>query len=67
MKIPNPGTKEAIDQGCKCPVMDNCYGKGYHWYPGKEIEQFIYSEECNLHTEIINRLRSEGNAEQGGV
>lgn len=25
---PNPGSQEAIDQGCKCPVMDNCYGKG---------------------------------------
>lgn len=25
---PNPGSNEAIDQGCTCPVMDNARGKG---------------------------------------
>ena len=28
MTKPNPGTKEAIDAGCICPVLDNNYGKG---------------------------------------
>lgn len=27
--IPNPGSQEAEDQGCTCPVMDNCRGRGY--------------------------------------
>lgn len=26
---PNPGSNEAIDQGCLCPVLDNGHGKGY--------------------------------------
>lgn len=28
MKSPFPGSDEAIEQGCKCPVMDNFKGKG---------------------------------------
>lgn len=24
----NPGSLEAIDKGCKCPILDNNYGKG---------------------------------------
>ena len=27
--IPNPGSKEAIEKGCSCAVMDNGHGKGY--------------------------------------
>ncbi len=44
--IPNPGSKEAIDQGCKCPVIDNHYGKGI---PTGDENQFWISEECQLH------------------
>lgn len=25
---PNPGSKEAIDAGCTCPVLDNGRGRG---------------------------------------
>lgn len=42
----NPGSPEAVKQGCKCPVMDNHYGKGI-LYNGR-IEFWI-SEECPLH------------------
>jgi hypothetical protein len=28
MTKPNPGTKEAIEAGCTCPVIDNNYGRG---------------------------------------
>jgi hypothetical protein len=27
-KKPNPGSDEAIDAGCTCPVIDNEYGRG---------------------------------------
>ena len=27
-KPPNPGSPEAVAQGCTCPVLDNCNGKG---------------------------------------
>ena len=46
---PNPGTKEAITLGCKCPVIDNHYGKGWDGQ-GKE---FIYNMECEIHTSEI--------------
>jgi hypothetical protein len=28
-KIPNPGSPEAVQQGCLCPVMDNHNGAGF--------------------------------------
>ena len=41
---PNPGSDEAIQQGCACPVLDNCHGAGYYGGPG-----FVYSSLCPLH------------------
>jgi len=38
---PNPGSDEALDQGCSCPVMDNGHGKG----PGP----FWVTVDCPLH------------------
>ena len=26
--IPNPGSPEAVEAGCKCPVLDNNHGRG---------------------------------------
>ena len=43
--VPNPGTQEAIDAGCICPVMDNHYGQGYM---GME-DVFIYTAGCPVH------------------
>ncbi len=44
---PKPGTREAREAGCTCPVMDNAHGKGrygdgvkYGWWVG---------EGCPLH------------------
>lgn len=48
--IPKPGSKEAIRDGCTCPVVDNHCGKG--WDGGGEL--FVYNLECPLHKEIIN-------------
>lgn len=27
-EMPNPGSAEAVERGCVCPVVDNCYGAG---------------------------------------
>lgn len=43
--IPNPGSDEALDQGCRCPVLDNNHGEGSDWGPGK----FWRSADCPLH------------------
>lgn len=42
---PNPGTKEAIEMGCICPVMDNEYGRGYMGQEGV----FVFCGGCPIH------------------
>lgn len=43
----NPGSDEAIEKGCKCPVLDNGHGRGWKGIEGK----FVVSFECPLHGE----------------
>lgn len=43
--IPAPGSDEAIALGCRCPVLDNGKGRGYHGQPGV----FVYTEGCPVH------------------
>jgi hypothetical protein len=40
---PPPGSQEALDLGCLCPVVDNCHGRGVA--PGI----FVYREDCPVH------------------
>lgn len=42
---PNPGSSEAVKQGCKCPVIDNRYGKGVR--DGRD--EFWINGSCPLH------------------
>lgn len=42
---PNPGSDEAIDDGCTCPILDNGHGKGSY------LGDFIVSMDCPLHAE----------------
>lgn len=48
-KVPNPGSNEALDAGCTCPVLDNAYGLGFSWTGYKE-PSFWISENCPLHS-----------------
>lgn len=45
--LPNPGSWEAIDAGCACPVYDNCHGKGRP--TGEGLVYFVYVEHCPVH------------------
>lgn len=46
-KVPNPGSQEAMDQGCTCPVLDNNYGAGM---PNRDNNtMFWYNSDCPLH------------------
>ena len=51
MTKPNPGTKEAIEAGCTCPVIDNNYGKGIPIKTKDGTIQTGYwmSDNCPLH------------------
>lgn len=44
--VPNPGTEEAVESGCRCPISDNHYGEGV-MIDGK-IEYWINGD-CPLH------------------
>ena len=44
-ETPNPGSDEAIAQGCRCPVYDNCHGKGCGYGEG----MFWINGDCPLH------------------
>lgn len=47
---PNPGSDEAIKQGCLCAVMDNCHGRGCgRSEDGKPL--FWITGDCPLHGE----------------
>ena len=45
MKTPNPGSDDAISNGCRCPVIDNARGRGYMGQP----DFFVLSADCPMH------------------
>lgn len=47
---PNPGSDEAIEAGCLCPVMDNAHGKGC-FVDEEGNPAFWISKECPIHYE----------------
>ena len=52
-----PGSKEAVNAGCTCPVIDNCYGGGaYTQKDGTPV--FWYDKSCPLHGKA-EEIRSE--------
>lgn len=44
----NPGSKEAINKGCKCPVLDNNHGEGFGGIGDDAL--FYMSGDCPIHT-----------------
>lgn len=44
-QLPKPGSDHAHALGCKCPRMDNGYGRGYMG----QAEIFVINETCPLH------------------
>lgn len=50
-QVPNPGSDEAMDLGCVCPVLDNAHGKGY--MGGVTTKEgnlvFVMRVDCKLH------------------
>lgn len=53
-KPPNPGSKEAIEAGCICPVMDNHHGAGIPMVdPDTKAIRHAYwvNATCSIHGE----------------
>jgi len=53
-KKPNPGSDEAIEKGCTCPVIDNEHGKGYL---AKGV--FIIRMDCPLHNTTVKKATGD--------
>jgi hypothetical protein len=52
---PNPGSPEAVEHGCTCPVIDNHYGRGMPYPDGA---RFWISGDCLLHgATTVDELR----------
>jgi len=51
MTSPNPGSREAIALGCKCPVLDNAHGRGYLGgvKDGSGKTVFVFTVGCPVH------------------
>ena len=49
VRVPNPGSDDALNLGCECPVMDNGHGKGCG-YGTKEEPAFWVNQGCPLHS-----------------
>ena len=43
---PHPGTNEAIEAGCLCPILDNRHGRGHFMAPDGV---YGYNEGCPIH------------------
>lgn len=43
----NPGSPDAVDMGCRCPIMDNHYGRGIPC--GDDEPKFWVTPNCPLH------------------
>ena len=46
---PSPGSPKATDQGCTCPVFDNCKGRGYGITDKDGKPLYYINEKCPLH------------------
>lgn len=46
---PNPATKEAIELGCECHIIDNHYGMGSGYNKPDGTPCFWISERCPIH------------------
>jgi hypothetical protein len=45
---PNPGSDEALAQGCKCAVLDNNHGRQAPWPP----DGWWITEGCPVHAPV---------------
>ena len=54
IRNPKPGTREASDAGCRCPILDNCHGKGY--FGDGEKYGWVVSSSCSLHAQDVREI-----------
>lgn len=50
---PNPGSREARDGGCRCPVLDNAHGQGARGTRGPDAVFWIRGD-CPMHGVVMS-------------
>jgi len=58
---PNPGSREALELGCICPVFDNCYGYGASVLDDRTY--YYVTAGCPIH-DLKNYKEEEKNGEE---
>lgn len=53
-----PGSRSAINAGCRCPRMDNHYGAGIFQQDG--VTYYVMNQECPLHGHAVENPGSGG-------
>jgi hypothetical protein len=53
----NPGSKDAIDEGCLCPILDNYYGLG-HLRDGEKYG-WVINLDCPMHGDIFKEEKED--------
>ena len=43
-----PGSRLAMSKGCSCAILDNNYGRGYHYVKGQP-RQYVFNGDCPIH------------------
>ena len=51
---PPPGSPEAVEQGCTCPVFDNCKGRGCGLTDKDGKPLYYIHKRCPLHVAVLN-------------
>lgn len=56
--LPNPGSHDAIQQGCVCPVYDNARGRRAPIPPDDEHPQgqWLIATDCPVHVATVASL-----------
>ncbi len=50
-----PGSDDALEAGCRCPILENGHGRGYMGMEGF----YVYTEDCEYHKEDWKALIKE--------
>lgn len=58
----NPGSDDALERGCTCPVLDNNHGAGY-----MGTDHFVVRFDCPLHGQPTDNDESESDFADGGT
>jgi len=56
---PNPGSQEALDEGCTCPVLDNHHGTGCGYKSADGKTAFIMTMGCPVHNPLPDAEEEE--------